>query len=260
MKLLQLLGVNFSLSLRRELAFRANLVFQLLLTALNIASGFVVLSVIYTQTSTLAGWSLGESITLLGTFQVSSGIFSTFVEPNLSWFTGQVRDGKLDHILLQPVPSLFMVSLGKCAPFALSQVVLGLLATILGIVQIGVLPSWWSILSWLLLLAVGIVIAWAIRVLLASLAFWSPTAELDVFYSALWQFGRYPVDVYRQPLRFCLTYILPFAFLATFPVNVLTGHANFFLPATGLLAGCLAYLGVKLVWQAGLRRYTSATS
>ncbi|EFH83171.1 ABC transporter permease [Ktedonobacter racemifer] len=260
MKLLQLLGMNFSLSLRRELAFRANLVFQLLLTTLNIASGFVVLSVIYTQTQTLAGWSLGESITLLGTFQVSSGIFSTFVEPNLSWFAGQVRDGKLDHVLLQPAPSLFMVSLGKCAPFALSQVALGLLATILGIVQMGALPSWWGILSWLLLLAVGIVIAWAIRVLLASLAFWSPTAELDVFYSALWQFGRYPVDIYRQPLRFCLTYVLPFAFLATFPVSALTSHADPFLPLTGLIVSSIAYLCVTLVWRAGLRRYTSATS
>lgn len=37
MKLLKLFGASFSLSLRREITFRANLVFQLGLIALNIA-------------------------------------------------------------------------------------------------------------------------------------------------------------------------------------------------------------------------------
>lgn len=97
------------------------------LTVLNIASGFVVLSAVYTQTQALGGWGLGEAIVLLGTFQVVSGIFTTCVEPNLSWFAGHVRDGKLDSILVQPVSSLFLISLGRCEPLALSQVAMGLL-------------------------------------------------------------------------------------------------------------------------------------
>lgn len=65
------------------------------------------------------------------------------------------------------------------------------------------------------MLAVGIAIAWASRVTLASLAFWAPYLTPDVLYGALWQFGRYPVGIYRQPIRFVLTYVLPVAFIAT---------------------------------------------
>jgi ABC-2 type transport system permease protein len=260
MKLLRLFGASFSLSLRREITFRANLVFQLALTVLNIASGFVVLSAVYTQTQALGGWGLGEAIVLLGTFQVVSGIFTTCVEPNLSWFAGQVRDGKLDSILVQPVSSLFLISLGRCEPLALSQVAMGLLVVGLGLHDGGTLPSWWGVLGWLVLIGVGLVIAWASRVLIASVSLWVPSIELDVLYSALWQFGRYPVEVYRQPLRFFLTYVLPFAFLATFPARALTGRTSLLLPLLGIAAACMAIVMVQLVWKAGLRRYTSATS
>jgi ABC-2 type transport system permease protein len=260
MKLLRLFGASFSLSLRREITFRANLVFQLALTVLNIASGFVVLSAVYTQTQALGGWGLGQAIALLGTFQVVSGIFTTCVEPNLSWFAGQVRDGKLDSILVQPVSSLFLISLGRCEPLALSQVAMGLLVVGLGLHDGGTLPSWWGVLGWLVLIGVGLVIAWASRVLIASVSLWVPSIELDVLYSALWQFGRYPVEVYRQPLRFFLTYVLPFAFLATFPARALTGRTSLLLPLLGIAAACMAIVMVQLVWKAGLHRYTSATS
>lgn len=260
MRYLRLLGASFSLSLRQEMAFRTNLFFQIMMTAISIVSGLAVLGVVYTQTQTLAGWSQGESVVLLGTFQIVGGIFQTFIASNLIWFAGQVKDGKLDHVLVQPVPSLFMVSLGKCAPLALSQVVMGLVIIVLGLRELNALPSFWGLSGWLVLVVVGVVVAWATRVLTCSLAFWAPSMELDVFYSALWQFGRYPVTIYQQPLRFSLTYILPLAFLSTFPASVLLGRADPLLPVLGIAISGVAIALVQLVWRTGLRRYTSATS
>jgi ABC-2 type transport system permease protein len=260
MRYLKLLGASFSLSLRQEMAFRTNLLFQLLMTVISIVSGLAVLEAVYTQTRTLAGWNLGESVVLLGTFQIVGGIFQTFITPNLNWFTGKVKDGTLDSILMQPVPSLYMVSLGKCAPLALTQVATGLLVVLLGLRELGTLPTLWGLLGWLMLAAMGIIVAWATRALSSSLAFWAPSVELGIFYDALWQFGRYPVTIYQQPLRFLLTYILPFAFIATFPTNALLGRADPLLPILGLVISALAFMLVQLVWHAGLRRYTSATS
>ncbi|GHO80296.1 hypothetical protein KSD_80670 [Ktedonobacter sp. SOSP1-85] len=61
-------------------------------------------------------------------------------------------------------------------------------------------------------------------------------------------------------MNFSLSLRRELAFLATFPVSALTSHADPFLPLTGLTISGIAYLCVTLVWQAGLRRYTSATS
>ncbi|GCE21288.1 ABC transporter permease [Dictyobacter kobayashii] len=226
MRILRIFALIFSLSLRRELTFRANFLFQILMTLIGIGSGWIALSLIYTQTHALAGWSEGEAIILLGTFQLVSGFLAACIEPNLSWFGGQIKDGRFDHLLLRPISSLFMASLGSCAPLALSQVLLGLIVIFVGLNQIHIVPTLWSWLSWFLLLAVGCTLTWASRVLLACLAFWTPSIELDVLYSAAWQFGRYPIDIYRQPLRLLLISVIPIAFVSTFPTQSLTRGPN----------------------------------
>jgi ABC-2 type transport system permease protein len=260
MRLLRLFAAIFSVSLRRELAFRANLISESLLTAAGITSGLAALVIVYTQTETLGGWRLAEAIVLLGTYQIVSGLLSTFVEPNVTWFGNQVKDGKLDDVLLKPVPSVFLATLGTCAPLGLSQVVLGVAVLAIGVGDPGVSPSPWGVMGWLSMLTVGIAITWASRVLLASLAFWAPQTQLDVMYGALWQLGRYPVSIYRQPVRFVLTWVLPVAFVSTFPARALTRGASLELLLAGLLVGLGAILVVRAVWGAGLRRYTSATS
>jgi ABC-2 type transport system permease protein len=259
-RLLQLFAAVFSISLRRELAFRANLLFQALTTGAGSAAALAALGLVYTRTDTLGGWSPGEAIVLLGTYQIVSGVLATFVEPNLQWFAEQVTSGKFDDLLLKPAPSVFLASLGTCAPLGLSQVALGTAVVAIGLRELGNRPTPWGAAGWLLLLAVGIAIAWASRVTLASLAFWAPYLTPDVLYGALWQFGRYPVGIYRQPIRFVLTYLLPVAFIATIPARALSRGADPAVCAAGLAAGLGSVVVVQLVWKAGLRRYTSATS
>ena len=260
MRLLRIFSAMFSLSLRRELAFRANLIFQLLMTATGIAAGLAALGIVYTQTQTLGGWTLGETIVLLGTYQIMSGILSTFIEPNVTWFADQVKSGKLDEVLLKPVSSIFLVSLGSCTPLALSQVGMGSVVLGIGLHARGSAPTPWGVIGWLVLLGVGIVITWASRVLLASLALWSPGFDLDVVYGAVWQFGRYPVSIYRQPIRFVLTWVLPVAFISTYPARALMRGVDPVLIGVGVVIALAAIAVVQIVWNVGLRRYTSATS
>ncbi len=260
MKLFKLFGAIFSVSVRRELAFRTDLLVRLLASAVGIGAGLAALAVVYTQTETLAGWRLGEAIVLLGTYQIVSGVLTTFIEPNVVWFAGQVKSGKLDEVLLKPVSSIFLVSLGSCSPLGLLDVALGVAVLGLGLRELGDAPTPWGFIGWLVLLAVAIAVTWASRVLLATVALWSPGLELDVVYGALWQFGRYPVGIYRQPVRFILTYVLPVAFISTFPARVLTGSAGAELLVVGAVVGIGAVVLVRLVWNDGLRRYTSATS
>ncbi len=260
MRLVRIFGATFSISLRRDLAFRANLIFQLLMTATGIASGFAALTIVYSQTQTLGGWTFGETIVLLGTYQIMSGILTTFIEPNVTWFADQVKSGKLDEVLLKPVSSIFLVSLGRCVPLALSQVVVGIVVLSIGLQAFGVVPTQWRIICWLVLLVVGIAVTWASRVLLASLALWSPGFDLDVVYGAVWQFGRYPVSIYPRPVRFVLTWVLPVAFISTFPARALTQGVDAGLIVVGLVTGLTAISIVQIVWNSGLRRYTSATS
>jgi ABC-2 type transport system permease protein len=260
MRILHLFGAIISLSLKRELAFRVQLVFQILLAATRILASVIALGIVYTHTKTLGGWRLGESITLLGIFEMMSGFLSAFIEPNLQWFNSQVKEGKLDALLLQPVPSIFLASLGSCAPLELANVVLGAILIGVGLHNLGIIPTLWNIIGWLIMFCAGIVITWASRLLLASLAFWAPSIDPDIFYGAIWQFGRYPTNIYRQPIRFTLTYLLPIAFISTIPSQVLIHGSSLPELFTAIALAGSAFIAIRLIWNAGLRRYTGATS
>jgi ABC-2 type transport system permease protein len=261
LKMGRLLGVGFSMSLRRTLAYRTNLLFDTLLAAVGLISTLGTVLVVFTQTNTLAGWTEPDMFVLIGTFQLLTGIKATFIDPNLSWFPGRgIRDGRLDAYLLQPAPSLFLTSCGMAAPLAATQILLGLGVVVLGVSQHGRPPSLYALAAWLLLITIGTAIAWAIGVLLACMAFWAPKLELEVLYGAVWQLGRYPVDIYRRPLRFVLTYVFPLALVATRPASALLRQPEPLVVLTSAGGGGLAVLLAIGAWRLGLRRYTGATS
>jgi ABC-2 type transport system permease protein len=258
-KLVRLFAAGFSMSLRRTLAFRTNLFFDVALSVAGLATSLGTVLLIFTQTDELAGWTRRETIVLVGTYQILTGIKVTFIDPNLAWFPGRgIREGTLDAYLLQPAPSLFLASLSTAAPLALVETLLGL-----GVVAVGVSgdpPGPLGVAAWLLLLVVGAVVTWALGVLLACLAFWAPRLELEVFYSAAWQLGRYPTDVYRRPVRLVLTYVLPLTLIATLPTSVLLREPAPSVVAASVGAAAFAWVLAIGLWRLGLRRYTGATS
>jgi ABC-2 type transport system permease protein len=261
LKMARLFTAGFSMSLRRTLTFRTNLFFDVALAVAGLLSALGTILLVFTRTDSLAGWTRPETLVLAGTFQLLTGIKATFIDPNLAWFPSRgIREGTLDTYLLQPAPSLFLTSLATAAPLALVQTLLGLGVVVLGVSTHGHPPSPLGIAAWLLLLVVGVMLTWALGVLLACLAFWAPRLELDVFYGAAWQLGRYPIDVYRQPIRLLLTYILPLALIATLPASVLIREPRPIVLLASVAAGAAATILATGIWRLGLRSYTGATS
>jgi ABC-2 type transport system permease protein len=263
LRLIRLVGGVFVVSLLQELAHRTNLLVSVVLTGLGAAGTIGALAAVYGHVERLAGWRFAEAVVLLGVYLIVSGLLETFVWPNLLWFGGKVRDGQLDDLLLMPAPSLFTASFGASRPLALNGVLLGAGLVVAGLLEPGpdAAPvTVANVLAGLLLVLSGTVVAWALRVLIAAVALWSPGLDLDVFYSGLWQLGRYPIDVYAPTIRGLLTYVVPVAFVSTFPARALTRGADAWTLLGGVGAAVAAVLVVVAVWRAGLRRYTSATS
>jgi ABC-2 type transport system permease protein len=259
-KTIRLFGALFSMSVRRSVTFRADLLFEFVVTVVAGAASLAALGVVYTRTDNLGGWSAGEAIALLGTFQIVSGLRAAFIEPNLQWFGEQVRSGEFDALLIQPAPAILLASLGTSAPLALIQVVLGFGVVSYGLAHAAIGITLVGVLAWLVLVLTATILTWATRVLFASVVFWALGLSLDVVYEAVWQFARYPVQLYATPMRLLLSYGFPVALVATVPADVLARSGGLVaVPvAVAIAAGVCAI--TLFAWRAGLRRYTSATS
>ncbi|MGP3970802.1 ABC transporter permease [Streptomyces sp. 6N223] len=259
-KVVKLFGALFSMSLRRSLAFRADLLFELIVTLVGALASLAALSFVFTRTDTLGGWLPGQAIALLGSFQIVSGLRAAFVEPNVEWFGEQVKDGRFDAALVQPAPAIFLASLGTSAPLALLQVALGLGIVVFGIVHASIAITVGGVAAWLVMILAATVIMWSTRVILAAVVFWAVGLSLDVVYDAIWQFARYPVQLYRPVLQVIFTYVFPTALVASLPMEVLARGASLIQVPIALGVATASCVVARGVWRAGLRRYTSATS
>lgn len=261
MKLLRLFAAGFSRSAQATLTFRVNLLFDIVLSIIGLFASLATVFIVYSRTDSLAGWTEAETYVLIGTFQLLSSLKNAFIDPNLSWFPENgIRQGKLDTVLLQPAPTLYLASLGRSAPFSLIQFVLGLAVIALGLSNYGRLPTPAAILAWMLTLVAALTVTWAMGVLLACLAFWAPRLQLDVFYGSAWELARYPTDIYRRPLRLALTYLFPLTLIATIPTTTLLNGPRLLVLAPSVIGAATACLLAIGCWRLGLRRYTGATS
>ena len=260
MRLLRFLGLTLALSFARDLAYRLNFAFALLQAVVLAAAGMLTIGMIYRHADALAGWSEAEVLVLFGMFQVMSGLLATFVEPNTRWFGNMVRAGAIDDVLLKPMPGLFLASLGRHAPAGLVQVVAGLATVAWGLTTHARWPTGADLVVWAALVALGIVIVWAMRVGMALVSLVAPSLTLDVVYDSAWQFTRYPIGMYGKGLRAGLMWALPLTYVATAPALALLGKAT-----VPVVAGAAAVAGLMVtltiaIWRFGIARYTGATS
>lgn len=260
LRVLRLMGGIVSISLQRDLAYRAEIFVRLGLSVVQALATMVALGALFSRVDELAGWTFGEAVLVLGLFLIVNGLVLTFIEPNLEWFSQKLRDGMLDDILVRPVSSIFLASFATSRPWSLADVVMGIVVAAFGVSRLDGPVTASGLAGGVLLVGVGVIAAWAIRLACATVSFWALGLELSVFWYAPWTLGRYPVDAYGRVARTFLTYVLPVAFVATLPARALTRGVDAPLLLGGALAAAVSAGGVTLLWRAGLRRYTSATS
>jgi ABC-2 type transport system permease protein len=72
--------------------------------------------------------------------------------------------------------------------------------------------------------------------------------------------GRFPVDIYKQPLRNIITFIIPIGIMITFPAKALMGLLSpQWIVLSFTIAAVLLMISLTF-WRYALRQYTSASS
>ena len=109
----KLLSAFFKVNMQMVLAYRADTVINILLSLMSLGWELLGLNIIFSNTTLLGGWGLGELIALLGVFHLVNALMQILIWPNTEKFNSSVRDGTLDYTFLLPVNSMFLVSFSR---------------------------------------------------------------------------------------------------------------------------------------------------
>jgi ABC-2 type transport system permease protein len=173
----------------------------------------------------------------------------------------QIRQGTFDFVLIKPVNSQFMASLRHLSIWKLADVAMGVGICVYAMARLELTPSITDLAAAAGFVFCGTVILYSIWLMMVTSAFWFVRIDnISELFSAIYETGRFPVSVYPPWMRGALTFVVPIAFITTFPAAAILGRAEplllslAFLMAAGFFCGCVCF------WRFAVRRYSSASS
>ena len=261
MATLKLIGVFLKVNLQIALAYRADTIVNIIINLMWLGWELIGLSIIFSNTQTLAGWGPGELIALLGVFRLVNMLMFAVIWPATEKFNTSVRDGSLDYTLLQPVNSLFLVSFSRIVPWRIWEFLLAGALIAIGINMSGETVSLLSLVYFLVLVACGALVIYSLWVVLVALTFWFVKFDNNVtILQALMDSGRYPATIYPPWLRLIVTYLVPIAVATTIPLQGLRGDLSGSQVLVFIGVAVAAFIVATRVWNAGVRQYSGASS
>jgi ABC-2 type transport system permease protein len=261
MHTLKLLSSFLKVNIQMSLAYRADTVVNILLNLMWLGWELLSLNIIFSNTTTLGGWGLGELIALLGVFRLVNTLMIALIWPNTEKFNQSIRDGSMDYTILQPVNNMFLVTFSRITVWRIWDLVLAVILVVVGINMAGDIITPFTILTFILLTISGSMIIYSLWIVLIALTFWFTKFDNNVtILQALLDSGRYPATVYPAWLRIIVTFIIPIAVATTVPLQALRGDLEPSQILLFIVISIVSFWVASKVWKAGLKRYSGASS
>lgn len=258
----RIMRTYLTLGLLNLVQYRSDFVLSVVNAAITLATQVLGLSVVFGQTTDLAGWGPFDLLVLIGVHFLISGVLGLVVRPSMEAMMEGIRLGTFDFTLVKPADSQLLASVQVVRPQSLVDVLVGVGVIGYGLTQVQAPLSASGLLLALLTLLCGLVVVYSFILALSTMAFWFVRLDnlLAIFQSLFGEAGRWPVTIFPGWLRIVLTFAVPVAFAVTVPSEALTGRLTpvSVLSAVGL--ALLFFVASRWFWFFALRRYTGASA
>jgi viologen exporter family transport system permease protein len=258
---LKLLTIFYRYSLVSELEYRVQFIANVFMSVFWLAWAVIGVAVFFLHTDRLGDWTWPEVLMVVALFTFFSGVMEALLRPNVGAVLDQIRDGTFDFVLTKPINAQFIASLRNIVVWHLTDVVIGLGLIVYALAQLNVAPTWSQIALFILMLLAAAAIVYSLWLTMVSLAFWFVRLDnfTELFYG-FYEAGRYPVTIYRGLVRTLLTFVVPVAFITTFPAGALLGRLDRETTLVGVGLALALFILSNRFWNFALRHYSSASS
>lgn len=209
-------------------------------------------------TGSLAGYTTDQVIFFFLTFNLID-VISQFLFRQVYSFRPMIVNGDFDLVLVKPINALFRVLMGGADIIDLITIPPLVILTV--VYGIRLHPNFIAVILFFTLFINAFLIAAAFYIAILALAI--VTSEIDhavMIYRDLTNLGKLPVDIYKQPLKWVITYLIPVGIMMTFPGKALMGVVGVWGVVGSIGVGVLSIMLALRFWKFALTKYTSASS
>jgi ABC-2 type transport system permease protein len=254
-----------NIGLQNTLVYRVNFLFRSVFALIPLFATISLWRAIYAGKEIVAGYTLAQMVSYYLIVTIVDAL--TGVTEDDWQIASDIKDGRISQFLLKPIDYLTyrfcLFGAGRLIYMAVAVIPVTLF--ILYLRRYFVLPADWSTLGWF---SVSLVMTAALQFLisytLALLAFW--LLEISTFIFIVFAFEYiagghlFPLDI-LPPMAARVLAFTPFPYQMFFSVSIYVGKVTGPALYKGLLIQAMwvlgAYIGARLMWNRGIRKYSA---
>jgi len=175
-------------------------------------------------------------------------------------FRSLIMNGGFDMVLTKPFSPLIRVLLGgpDMIDFGMLIIIVGVLAYLAGNF---IHPNLLQIILFIGMVCNSLLLAAAFHICVLAIGILTMSVDhLVMIYRDLTSLMRIPVDVFTDPLRSILTFVIPVGIMFSFPAKVLFGLLSIKYVVIACVVSLLSFGLALKFWQHALTKYQSASS
>jgi ABC-2 type transport system permease protein len=257
----KLIWLFFRVGAMNEMQYRVNFVIQLFQSLIALGTGLIGLALVFSHTTTLAGWSRPELLIVMGVYTLMGGLINLTIQPNMQQLLNDVQQGTLDYILTRPADAQLQVSVRQIHIWSVTDILLGIGVLFVAFFQLQTTLGILQAIAFASLLLLGGLMIYSFWLIMTTGVFWVIRMEniLELF-QGVYQAGRWPTTIYPNWLQVGLTFLVPVAFAVTVPAEALTGRLTIITLLEALALTIVLLLFSRWFWKLGLRHYSGASA
>lgn len=254
------------ISLRGQMEYRASFLFQAAGLFLITSMEFLAIVMLFHRFHHIGTWTLHEVALLYGMISVSLAMADA-TATGFDQFHMLIRRGDFDRVLLRPRSTGLQLASQALSMRQAGRIAQGLVVLVWAVIVLDV--EWTSAKAALLAAAIiaGAAIFYGIFIIQATLTFWT-IQGLEIVNAASYgggELGRYPMFIYRPPLRWIFTVFIPLACTTYYPALAILDRADIlgapvWVQWCAPLAGPVFLAATLAAWRYGVRHYQSTGS
>lgn len=261
LRYLRLFLVQMRVSVAAGMAYRADFIVEGITALAWMGLTLLPYYVLFSERTMVAGWDASSGLIVIAYFMGIRAILEGVVSPSFVDLVERIRSGAFDYVLLKPVDAQAVVSASRFEPWKIFDLLGAFVLIGYAFYKRGHGPDAPDVALGIVLFIAGVLAMYSLWILCAAASFWVVRLDnLTYLLGAIFDTGRWPVQVFPRVWRLVFTFVIPVAVMTTFPAMALLGRLKV-EAALATIGGALALLVLsRLIWRAAIRSYTSASS
>ncbi len=218
--------------------------------------GFLYLLV--SKSKGILGFSANQALFITATYTLIDTL-AQFLFRSTYTFRQLVVTGDFDNFLTKPLNPLFRSVAG--GPDGIDLITIPPIIAVVVYFAVQLNPNLLNVIFYLILVLNSILIALSIHIfVLATGIITLSVDQLIIIFRDFSSMGRFPIDIYKEPLKSFLMFVVPVGIMFTVPAKALFGLVSPIGVILTLLFGVVFFVLSNKYWNFALKKYTSASS